>query len=167
MATTVGELLQWRAGQLPGRTSDGKRDLIDPDIRFNGGPGNCPAELGAFTRARGTPLALQWRAGQLPGRTGRIHSSTGNAASASMEGRAIARPNHEDPVRGRHRGSGFNGGPGNCPAERAGFGPCDPSLRNASMEGRAIARPNVDDQTTGVTEDPVASMEGRAIARPN
>ena len=108
------DTLQWRAGQLPGRTGS----LGVPRWRsrtFNGGPGNCPAELARHqTRARlthlampsmegraiarpnkrwGSPIArlrvhLQWRAGQLPGRTIRCVSGR-----PSMEGRAIARPN--------------------------------------------------------------------------
>ena len=41
-------------------------------------------------------MVLQWRAGQLPGQTGwRLRLETRVAADASMEGRAIARPNHE------------------------------------------------------------------------
>ena len=83
--------LQWRAGQLPGRTRRGRGCGRSLTRRFNGGPGNCPAGLddGAC------------RAG------GRV---------ASMEGRAIARPDggwRRTAGRGR---TGFNGGPGNCPA---------------------------------------------------
>ena len=109
-------VLQWRAGQLPGRTRLRVDGHADNDDGFNGGPGNCPAgPRGPATRAR--------------------HSA------ASMEGRAIARP---DPgtgwgVVGCH--TSFNGGPGNCPAgRRARCGRAGPT--HASMEGRAIARPD-------------------------
>ena len=60
---------------------------------------------------------------------------------ASMEGRAIARPNL---------------------AQRA----ITEAIRDASMEGRAIARPN--GRCPHLAHDDLwASMEGRAIARPN
>ena len=109
--------LQWRAGQLPGRTTRPRS---------------------SHSRSHG----LQWRAGQVPGRTGRAALSAGVHRGPSMEGRAIARPNlHTGRSRGgwgtplqwragqlpgRTRcsrngcgpgGSCFNGGPGNCPAE--------------------------------------------------
>ena len=64
-----------------------------------------------------------------------------SAPLASMEGRAIARPNRRPVCRGAAGPARFNGGPGNCPAKL-----CDPiavtSVVVASMEGRAIARPN-------------------------
>ena len=109
---------------------------------------------------------LQWRAGQLPGQTRRLVFPSQRQQMPSMEGRAIARPNH--PMTGgravekclqwragqlpgqtcrrrcrpERRRAAFNGGPGNCPAKR---GP-QPRRRHhrtdPSMEGRAIARPN-------------------------
>ena len=85
--------LQWRAGQLPGQTS----------------------RIG-FTRRR-SPFPLQWRAGQLPGQTVHHRIHRGGQEAPSMEGRAIARPNHR---------------------EVAASG----ELAAPSMEGRAIARPN-------------------------
>ena len=114
----------------------------------------------------GPSSALQWRAGQLPGQTTRLARHLATFDPASMEGRAIARPN----LSGDHT------------ALRAA---------RASMEGRAIARPNdVGDLTAiktlktlqwragqlpGQTRQRecsalghrLASMEGRAIARPN
>ena len=174
--------LQWRAGQLPGRTAPSNpvsiqalvavpsmegRAIARPDDRdvlnghaqhppsgtFNGGPGNCPAGPGLLPRS--TPPA---RSTDLP----------------------------------------FNGGPGNCPA-----GP----LMNAdgadsvmpvqpSMEGRAIARPDTtmlgavhatahcrsfnggpgncpagrwcsSSPPNGRIRWRIPSMEGRAIARPD
>ena len=112
------DLLQWRAGQLPGQTCFSQASVTDE-------------------------MQLQWRAGQLPGQTGVVGADPVGLEDASMEGRAIARPNWwwwsgPPPPCG-----GFNGGPGNCPAKpldrRAG--PRDPM--GASMEGRAIARPNM------------------------
>ena len=64
---------------------------------FNGGPGNCPA------KHRG------------------VWASVGRGVrhGASMEGRAIARPNDGGRIRIRpaEPPSRFNGGPGNCPAK--------------------------------------------------
>ena len=93
--------LQWRAGQLPGQTmlrvrlrSGARR------ISFNGGPGNCPAKHRAGTS-----------------------SAACAAESASMEGRAIARPNdlRSATEESALRRAGFNGGPGNCPAKLTSF----------------------------------------------
>ena len=133
--------LQWRAGQLPGRTS-------------------CPAP------AIAPSMELQWRAGQLPGRTSRGRYVPQQRGSASMEGRAIARPDRRARSALRRRSRCFNGGPGNCPAGRVcgkpglassicfngGPGNCPAGRRrrshrrhrvqHASMEGRAIARPD-------------------------
>ena len=142
-ASTWSPTLQWRAGQLPGRTPPARQGLSSGPPSFNGGPGNCPAELrrirasttvvtGPFNGGPGNcpaelvrvavviwaPSYLQWRAGQLPGRTGR-----------GLD-------------RIRHPPDPFNGGPGNCPAE---LEPCafdDVVCDTPSMEGRAIARPN-------------------------
>ena len=137
------KILQWRAGQLPGRTRCSGTCTCPTLTPFNGGPGNCPAEPegpdgGTYLQVtpsmegraiarpnkKNSPVALarlkvlQWRAGQLPGRTRR--------------------------GRGWCSGCGvsFNGGPGNCPAERGRVvrGLCE--VDGPSMEGRAIARPN-------------------------
>ena len=91
---------------------------IDGAWRFNGGPGNCPAEPRRRRRRSRSWTSLQWRAGQLPGRTWwACWRSSCNARC-------------------------FNGGPGNCPAEPpSGEGRLHRD-RRASMEGRAIARPN-------------------------
>ena len=159
--------------------------------RFNGGPGNCPAKPASFCsqsgrrawlqwragqlpgqtggpfRAQEAAGRLQWRAGQLPGQTGRQSGDPRHGPFASMEGRAIARPNSGIIVT---LGSGprslqwragqlpgqtcpitratrswphcFNGGPGNCPAKPV-FDGAGQHGGPASMEGRAIARPNV------------------------
>ena len=62
-------VLQWRAGQLPGQTAPGTVCSRPLAPCFNGGPGNCPAKPGQAT------------------------STTSMSRVASMEGRAIARPN--------------------------------------------------------------------------
>ena len=67
-ASTPHFALQWRAGQLPGQTSTRRTRRRSRRWRFNGGPGNCPAKQYEKVTA--------------------LH-----AERASMEGRAIARPN--------------------------------------------------------------------------
>ena len=89
---------------------------------FNGGPGNCPAKRDGpgSDLLHYVPASLQWRAGQLPGQTGSRRRRTCGLrdARASMEGRAIARPNGpRRATQARLPSSGFNGGPGNCPAK--------------------------------------------------
>ena len=50
--------------------------------------------MSRFNCSRYLPGWLQWRAGQLPGQTARLRrASTRSPTTASMEGRAIARPN--------------------------------------------------------------------------
>ena len=71
----------------------------------------------------------------------------GEPRRASMEGRAIARPNQSN-------------NPNRCPFNTNAIRP------RASMEGRAIARPNIQAKAWW-DENWDASMEGRAIARPN
>ena len=87
-------LLQWRAGQLPGQTW---------------------ASMATVTGW----VWLQWRAGQLPGQTPCPGTKVAVLTQASMEGRAIARPNSGVRWPGRRPQRGFNGGPGNCPAKRS------------------------------------------------
>ena len=135
--------LQWRAEQLLGQTTASRPDSARRCSRFNGGPSNCSSKRGCAT----VPTFAQ--------------------QPASMEGRAIARPNTQST------------------AHLAG------TLLRASMEGRAIARPNSvrlkyrmprsllqwrAEQLLGQTaartlstehQGRDASMEGRAIARPN
>ena len=158
--------LQWRAEQLPGQTST-PATTVPTGIRcFNGGPSNCPAKPVRACTGAGLPTRsfnggpsncpakrpysassakqaaqLQWRAEQLPGQTVTEFPEDYRERVASMEGRAIARPNQ------LRRGAAVPRGV-------------------ASMEGRAIARPNLGrvDHCLG---ELVASMEGRAIARPN
>ena len=143
--------LQWRAGQLPGRTRKSKRRL----------------------RRSKRDCKLQWRAGQLPGRTrGRCDVHLRVVLHRCFNGGPGNCPAERElhSVRRRRVGSssGFNGGPGNCPAEHAWsrFPSIEMSEVQASMEGRAIARPNLDERTVASIEMS-ASMEGRAIARPN
>ena len=156
--------LQWRAGQLPGRTRSppgGGRCCSC----FNGGPGNCPAELLLMRRCRWLRWSFNGGPGNCPAERPGVRCRHGTHRRASMEGRAIARPNS--------RISPHN----------------DATI--ASMEGRAIARPNEAEHRQAQQEDLVlqwragqlpgrtsalfvnqnpikdASMEGRAIARPN
>ena len=108
--------LQWRAEQLPGQTAA----TGFPQRRrwcFNGGPSNCPAKPARPDHAGGPELL------------------------ASMEGRAIARPNwatwREQPCQRplQWRAEQL---PGQTGIQRCGHCRQD----GASMEGRAIARPN-------------------------
>ena len=69
----AGLSLQWRAGQLPGRTALCMRVPRSWRCAFNGGPGNCPAERWTAHPSKPTRTLLQWRAGQLPGRTTRAY----------------------------------------------------------------------------------------------
>ena len=134
-------LLQWRAGQLSGRTphrhdesppqrlaSMEGRAIVRPNPNwlwshrgscgcFNGGPGNCPAEHRRRDGRSPTSRWLQWRAGQLSGRTRAQHVHAPWFRGASMEGRAIVRPNRRLTQRSKTQPTCFNGGPGNCPAE--------------------------------------------------
>ena len=61
--------LQWRAGQLPGRTATQAADVLFTSVlQWRAGqlPGRTP---GWVAGCRPSPPPLQWRAGQLPGRT--------------------------------------------------------------------------------------------------
>ena len=133
--------LQWRAEQLLGQTAPSVRRAPHAPLGFNGGPSNCSAK----------PL---------------LASLLQHLLAASMEGRAIARPNqpsvsgasipskrlqwraeqllgqtpHRCNVLVAH--SRFNGGPSNCSAKRRPHRHRRASEGRASMEGRAIARPN-------------------------
>ena len=192
----LGIELQWRAGQLPGRTCvDCSTATWDPG--FNGGPGNCPAGPCATSRVapsmprlqwragqlpgRTSPLRcwastrprLQWRAGQLPGRTRDPRMDRQGELGASMEGRAIARPDPSAASGNRRRSGCFNGGPGNCPA---GPGPARAPSACVSLHARKArslqwragqlpGRTTADDARSDGIGD--ASMEGRAIARPD
>ena len=134
---------------------------------FNGGPGNCPAKPSTPRCRPSRAVCLQWRAGQLPGQTRARRVGDAPGVSPSMEGRAIARPNHLPHSRRSPRRRPFNGGPGNCPAKRpviscsshrcgctfnGGPGNCPAKPPAQAPSGEGCAAP---------------SMEGRAIARPN
>ena len=159
--------LQWRAEQLPGQNASPRSAVIDD-----------------------APLLLQWRAEQLPGQTCRTRAEVLLGVHlASMEGRAIARPNYTvlSPLCGAvialqwraeqlpgqtplpHSFRVTRGGvelqwraeqlPGQTRKLPPGFG-----YRwriHASMEGRAIARPNLSPTSMGIR--PLASMEGRVV----
>ena len=183
--------------------------------RFNGGPSNCPAKPGDDPDCVADEFSLQWRAEQLPGQTTRARSRPGSGwllqwraeqlpgqtaperrlrcqrqGLASMEGRAIARPNFlpRESVHSRVGWSGFNGGPSNCPAKRAAppprvevstprFGgpsctakPSGCAARHEiRLQWRAEQLPGQTepDRWSPISDRVMASMEGRAIARPN
>ena len=157
--------LQWRAGQLPGQTTDANSTWVSSES-LQWRAGQLPGQTTA-TWLSGNPMTnlLQWRAGQLPGQTRVAAKVLGWTRLASMEGRAIARPNC-----GGHVGAGvlrslqWRAGqlPGQTMTRMALFGDSEA----ASMEGRAIARPNLA-SPAGIRNAWTASMEGRAIARPN
>ena len=182
-------MLQWRAGQLPGQTGRLGCGSGSAARCFNGGPGNCPAKLVCIRWRKDLADLLQWRAGQLPGQTVHETEVDGGVDLASMEGRAIARPNLvagdelDDrpaasmegraiarPNRRRHGHPHrlsvcFNGGPGNCPAKlRWPTRRCRrPSCFNGGP-GNCPAKLGISPPfCCGAS----ASMEGRAIARPN
>ena len=111
-------MLQWRAGQLSGRTGPPRLLPPLPVASFNGGPDNCPAERDAHILSGLITNFLQWRAGQLSGRTASIRSSV--PASTPT----------------------FNGGPDNCPAEPRVAMWTNAPYPAPSMEGRTIVRPN-------------------------
>ena len=74
-----------------------------------------------------------------------------SSVTASMEGRAIARPNSGRSLGASQSMPRFNGGPGNCPAKQLDPRPNDEMSMDASMEGRAIARPNRSSDLVGLT----------------
>ena len=150
--------LQWRAGQLPGQT--GTRGCDDPPRHgFNGGPGNCPAKPARAWACRPRPACFNGGPGNCPAKPDAAQIRSVAARRASMEGRAIARPNSARSRPAQKSRSCFNGGPGNCPAKhrraqwRTGAG------EPASMEGRAIARPNLHDDAVG---PPLVRLQWRA-----
>ena len=158
--------LQWRAEQLLGQTVRGVCEGRSPHFSFNGGPSNCSAKLG------------------------RLVEGVLDRMGASMEGRAIARPNRETPPALEPSGHGFNGGPSNCSAKHGIDNRCSyghycfnggPSNCSAKLDGiQLYVYPPCElqwraEQLLGQTRSRavhgrlhlVASMEGRAIARPN
>ena len=150
-------LLQWRAGRLPGRTSVGVADARGGRVGFNGGPGDCPA---GPARTAGWAIGerlLQWRAGRLPGRTPKKSTICGPSIGASMEGRAIARPDQSDYGPAIVEVNVLQWRAGRLPGRTLSLLDGCGFVCVASMEGRAIARPD----TRGDS-----SMEGRAIATP-
>ena len=101
--TNLASPLQWRAGQLPGQTREGLAGhpfniLASMEGRAIARP-NRP-KVTAFVEIQRL-RSLQWRAGQLPGQTApRVHLGVERKAFASMEGRAIARPNRSSDLVG-------------------------------------------------------------------
>ena len=91
--TRRNPILQWRAGHVPGQTGWPMRSGSGRSVSFNGGPGTCPAKPDGYA-----------------------HSCSGNS-DPSMEGRARARPNLDQPSEPQPELPPFNGGPGTCPAK--------------------------------------------------
>ena len=181
--------LQWRAGQLSGRTRRRRifqpvhviasmegRAIVRPNstlsvtcgwcrARFNGGPGNCPAEPCRRFRSRRRRSGFNGGPGNCPAerRSSRrlsaqspcFNGGPGNCPAELRRGRP-----------GRPQRERFNGGPGNCPAEPQQRQNERLRLVLASMEGRAIVRPNRPAEGR-LNQQITASMEGRAIVRPN
>ena len=117
LRTPGHDQLQWRAGQLPGQTGDCPPSPPAPRLVLQWRAGQLPGQTGAPTGGCPSGRPLQWRAGQLPGQTRRDAQRQSERRKASMEGRAIARPNPATSRNRRRRVPGFNGGPGNCPAK--------------------------------------------------
>ena len=160
----ASRLLQWRAEQLLGQTR-GRRRTWPMLGRFNGGPSNCSAKHPRGHSAPRRIAALQWRAEQLLGQTVLCGGDARLGELASMEGRAIARPNLADTLGINRSNLCFNGGPSNCSAK-----PGPTSFEGPPTEGfnggpsNCSAKPGSE---LGVRRVLRASMEGRAIARPN
>ena len=84
--------------------------------RFNGGPSNCPAKHQHVRRSASRRIAsMEGRAIARPNSF--YHVGRSFAIGASMEGRAIARPNGDGTLSARGFQDRFNGGPSNCPAK--------------------------------------------------
>ena len=150
---------------MPGQTSGSQCCGRSPCRGFNGGPSNCPAKLPRLNPDTRTPSWLQWRAEQLPGQTRRGPFQGVGHTPASMEGRAIARPNHTRPLRSR-LSSRLQWRAEQLPGQTSA---CHPTFAvDLSLQWRA-------EQLPGQTKlkrlehlaNKIASMEGRAIARPN
>ena len=145
-----GVVLQWRAGQLSGRTrgvdeverfrlraSMGGRAIVRPNTaksclrcqrsdRFNGGPGNCPAEPVV------PPPCVDTRT--------RFNGGPGNCPAEPV----VPPPCVDTRTR-------FNGGPGNCPAEPVHTGVC-PMTRFNGGPGNCPAERNANQlRTLGAT----------------
>ena len=133
--------LQWRAEQLLDQTARSASRQRSP-CRFNGGPSNCSAK-----RDGSDDLLDIYSGASMEGRAiARPNRGLGDepevGIDASMEGRAIARPNRRG-ICGLICCRGcFNGGPSNCSTKLADFFGEHAHPLGASMEGRAIARPN-------------------------
>ena len=135
--------LQWRAGQLPGQTRYhfSASASLRPSLQWRAG--QLPGQTGTAASASSQARWLQWRAGQLPGQTPNRRSGQASRASASMEGRTIARPNLCRQGNMQRPAPGFNGGPDNCPAKLGGV--LAYVLREVGLQWRAGQLPG---QTT-------------------
>ena len=135
--------LQWRAGQLSGRTLAGAVPVTTRCCSFNGGPDNCPAE----PRLRFGRLL----AGRVPFNGGPDNCPAEPARWRGFRRRGLA-PFNGGPdncpaepsccVTGAGMCASFNGGPDNCPAELDLVRDGETTGASPSMEGRTIVRPN-------------------------
>ena len=154
---------------MPGQTPRKHRGSAGGECRFNGGPGNCPAKLGVGAALQQRP-PLASMEGRAIARPNEIWRSTSTEAMAALQWRAGQLPGQTAQRRcawwNRHRRWCFNGGPGNCPAKQ--MLPHRPSASGCSFNGGPGNCPSkpVWWPVSGVGYL-VASMEGRAIARPN
>ena len=134
--------LQWRAEQLPGQTRRLRLPGRADHSGFNGGPSNCPAKPGPHgaRRAREVPASMEGRAIARPN----IVDAPNLNSVHSLQWRAEQLPGQTRAAQWRSPSlwAGFNGGPSNCPAKPSLLAGVD-AVITASMEGRAIARPNV------------------------
>ena len=165
-ARSAGTSLQWRAGQLPGRTGAGAGGSAVDCCASMEGRAIARPDDGLYTAADVTNTSLQWRAGQLPGRTAWRQRSIGDGADASMEGRAIARPDSVDAGLCAHVVRCFNGGPGNCPAGPR-KSPCKATWSHCFNGGPGNCPAGRHNGNRHQAREHRASMEGRAIARPD
>ena len=157
--------LQWRAGQLPGRTpgrvvemaaggppSMEGRAIARPnwhDVRPI--PGCCAPSMEGRAIARpNLSMAIEYP----------------RTVDPSMEGRAIARPNPASWASPPAAPVFLQWRAGQLPGRTAPVRSRGAVAVLPSMEGRAIARPNPP-RPARHDRAPLPSMEGRAIARPN
>ena len=113
---------------------------------FNGGPGNCPAKrvrrdvTGRILRMLNA-ASMEGRAIARPNGTEHAARSPEGVCNASMEGRAIARPNRV-PRHGAQpaRRHGFNGGPGNCPAKQGSMTSTRHPAQSPQLPGQTRSR---------------------------
>ena len=124
---------------MPGQTVCRTQTPPPKRYGFNGGPSNCPAKQGRAGRRCRPRSCFNGGPSNCPAKRPPFRAGNEQQHAASMEGRAIARPNR-------------------FPADTLGV------LAAASMEGRAIARPNL--TSSRLTPAPRAWLQWRAEQLP-